>query len=83
MCAQRDCLLAGMRGIKLVGQRNYVVGANLIEDGQYVWTITDDGIGKIIADGGISDARTRRRWRHHHAFAQVESRRGGCYSGQV
>ncbi len=37
----------GMRGIKLVGQRNYVVGANVIADGQFVWTITDDGISKI------------------------------------
>lgn len=36
----------GMRGIKLLGQRNCVVGANIAVDGQYVWTITDDGIAK-------------------------------------
>lgn len=37
----------GMRGIKLLGQRNIVVGANIVSDGQYVWSISDDGIAKI------------------------------------
>ncbi len=37
----------GIRGIKLLGQRNRVVGANIAVAGQYVWTITDNGIAKI------------------------------------
>jgi DNA gyrase subunit A len=37
----------GMRGIKLIGQRSKVVGANIVVNGQYVWTITDDGVAKI------------------------------------
>ncbi|MFW5709206.1 MAG: DNA gyrase subunit A [Chloroflexota bacterium] len=37
----------GMRGIKLINQRSRVVGADIAVDGQYVWTITDDGIAKI------------------------------------
>jgi DNA gyrase subunit A len=37
----------GMRGIKLVGQRSLVVGANIVVDGQYVFTVTDDGWAKI------------------------------------
>lgn len=39
----------GMRGIKLLGQRSRVTGANIAIDGQYMWTITDDGIAKISA----------------------------------
>ena len=39
----------GMRGIKLVGQRSYVVGANLAVEGQFVFTVTDDGWAKISA----------------------------------
>jgi DNA gyrase subunit A len=37
----------GMRGIKLIGQRSKVVGANIVVNGQYVWAITDDGVAKI------------------------------------
>ncbi|MBC7869299.1 MAG: DNA gyrase subunit A [Chitinophagaceae bacterium] len=37
----------GMRGIKLLGDKDKVVGANIVVDGAYVWTITDDGIAKI------------------------------------
>lgn len=37
----------GMRGIKLMGQRDRVVGAIPALNGQYVWNITDDGIAKI------------------------------------
>ena len=37
----------GMRGIKLLGQRDRVIGANIAVDGQYVWNITDDGVAKI------------------------------------
>ncbi len=37
----------GMRGIKLMGQRDQVVGAFLAAENQYVWTITDDGVAKI------------------------------------
>jgi DNA gyrase subunit A len=37
----------GMRGIKLLGQRDRIVGAFLAKDNQYVWNITDDGIAKI------------------------------------
>ncbi len=42
----------GMRGIKLAGQRDRVVGAMVVIEGQYVWSITDDGVAKIspIAD---------------------------------
>jgi DNA gyrase subunit A len=42
----------GMRGIKLMGQRDRVTGALVAADGQYVWTITDDGVGKVspVAD---------------------------------
>lgn len=37
----------GMRGIKLAGQRDRVVGASVAIDSQYVWCITDDGIAKV------------------------------------
>ncbi|QPC81438.1 DNA gyrase subunit A [Phototrophicus methaneseepsis] len=37
----------GMRGIKLLGQRDKLVGASRAVEGQYVWVITDDGIAKI------------------------------------
>ena len=37
----------GMRGIKLGSQRARVVGASIAIDGEYVWTITDDGFAKI------------------------------------
>ncbi len=42
----------GMRGIKLAGQRDRVAGAMVVVEGQYVWSITDDGVAKIspIAD---------------------------------
>lgn len=37
----------GMRGIKLGSQRSRVVGANIAREGEYMWTITEDGIAKI------------------------------------
>ncbi|MCB9453663.1 MAG: DNA gyrase subunit A [Anaerolineaceae bacterium] len=37
----------GMRGIKLGGDGDRVIGAMLAEAGQYVWSITDDGVAKI------------------------------------
>ncbi len=37
----------GMRGIKLAGQTDRVIGAMVAVENQYVWTITDDGIAKI------------------------------------
>ncbi len=37
----------GMRGIKLVGQRNRVVSANIVQPDGYVFTITDDGVAKL------------------------------------
>ena len=37
----------GMRGIKLLGQRDRVIGAFVAIEGQYVWNITDDGVAKI------------------------------------
>lgn len=36
----------GMRGIKLAGQRDRVVGTNLAVDGQHLWCVTDEGIAK-------------------------------------
>jgi DNA gyrase subunit A len=36
-----------MRGIKLGNQRARVVGASIAVDGEFVWTITDDGFAKI------------------------------------
>jgi DNA gyrase subunit A len=36
----------GMRGIKL-GEDGRIVGANIVQDGAYMWTITEDGIAKI------------------------------------
>ncbi len=36
----------GMRGVKLAGQRDRVVGAMVAVANQHVWTITDDGIAK-------------------------------------
>jgi DNA gyrase subunit A len=39
----------GMKGIKLAGQRSCVVGANVAVEGQYVFTVTDDGWAKISA----------------------------------
>jgi DNA gyrase subunit A len=42
----------GMRGVKLMGQRDRVIGAMLAAENQFVWTITDDGVAKIssVAD---------------------------------
>jgi DNA gyrase subunit A len=37
----------GMIGIKLAGQRDRIVGSMPIISGQYIWNITDDGVGKI------------------------------------
>lgn len=37
----------GMRGIKLGGPRGRVVGANIIHEGEYMFTVTEDGIAKI------------------------------------
>jgi DNA gyrase subunit A len=37
----------GMRGIKLVGQRSRIVGANIVVDNQFMWSITEDGIAKV------------------------------------
>jgi len=37
----------GMRGIKLLGQRDRLVGISLVIENQYVWNITNDGIAKI------------------------------------
>ncbi|MDP1465986.1 DNA gyrase C-terminal beta-propeller domain-containing protein, partial [Klebsiella pneumoniae] len=37
----------GMRGVKLIGQKDRVVGAAIAVEGQYVWSISDDGIAKI------------------------------------
>lgn len=37
----------GMRGIKMTGQRARIVGANIAVDGQYMWSISDDGVAKI------------------------------------
>ena len=48
----------GMRGIKLTGQRDRVVGAVITAENQYVWTITDDGVAKISP---ISDFPTQGR----------------------
>ena len=36
----------GMRGIKLLGQRDRVVGALIAIPNQHVWNITDDGVAK-------------------------------------
>lgn len=37
----------GMIGMKLSGQRDHIVGSMIVVAGQYVWNITDDGVGKI------------------------------------
>ncbi len=37
----------GMRGIKLAAQRDRVVGAAVVVDNQYVWSITENGIAKL------------------------------------
>jgi DNA gyrase subunit A len=37
----------GVRGIKLQEENDRVVGVNLADDTQYMWTITDDGVAKI------------------------------------
>jgi DNA gyrase subunit A len=42
----------GMRGIKLGGQKDRIVGANVVTEGHYVWCVTDDGVGKFSS---ISD----------------------------
>jgi DNA gyrase subunit A len=36
-----------MRGIKMTGQRARIIGSNIARDGQYMWTITEDGVAKI------------------------------------
>jgi DNA gyrase subunit A len=42
----------GMRGIKLAGPSDRVIGAHVVVEGEYTWNITDDGVAKIspIAD---------------------------------
>ncbi len=37
----------GVRGIKLAPQRDRVVGAAVVVENQYVWSVTDSGIAKI------------------------------------
>jgi DNA gyrase subunit A len=37
----------GMRGIKLGSQRSKVVSANIVQENEYVFTITDDGVAKL------------------------------------
>lgn len=37
----------GMRGIKLMGQRDRVVGASIAPENGYLWVITDNGISKV------------------------------------
>ncbi|MBC8170498.1 MAG: DNA gyrase subunit A, partial [Anaerolineae bacterium] len=37
----------GMRGIKISGQRNQVIAANIVGQSDYMFTLTDDGIAKI------------------------------------
>ena len=37
----------GMRGVKLMGQRDRVVGAGIAEDELSLWVVTDDGVAKL------------------------------------
>jgi DNA gyrase subunit A len=37
----------GMRGIKLMGQRDKVIGTGIARDGMHLWVITDNGIAKV------------------------------------
>ncbi len=37
----------GMRGVKLLGQRDRVVGAAIAGDHLHLWVVTDDGIAKL------------------------------------
>jgi DNA gyrase subunit A len=48
----------GMRGIKLANEGDRVVGADIAVEGEYVWTITDDGVAKISP---LSDYPTQGR----------------------
>jgi DNA gyrase subunit A len=48
----------GMRGIKMLGQRDRVVGANIALEGHYVFTITDNGLAAIAT---MSDYPTQGR----------------------
>jgi len=48
----------GMRGIKLLGQKDAVIGAGMADDKQYVWTITDNGVAKYTP---VSDYPTQGR----------------------
>jgi len=36
----------GMRGIKLLGQKDRVIAANLAVENQYLWSISNDGVAK-------------------------------------
>jgi DNA gyrase subunit A len=36
----------GMRGVKLLGQRDHVVGAAIVVNNQHFWCVTDDGVAK-------------------------------------
>ncbi len=42
----------GMRGIKLQGQRDRVIGAFIAVPDQYVWSMTDDGVAQISPIAG-------------------------------
>ena len=48
----------GMRGVKLLGQKDAVIGAALADDKQYVWTVTDNGVAKYTP---VSDYPTQGR----------------------
>ncbi len=48
----------GMRGVKLLGQRDSVIGAGVANDKQYVWVITDTGVAKSTP---VSDYPTQGR----------------------
>ncbi len=37
----------GMRGVKLMGQRDRVVGAGIAHDDLSLWVVTDDGVAKL------------------------------------
>lgn len=39
----------GMRGIKLLGQRDRVIGAFIADENLYTWNITNDGVAKTSA----------------------------------
>ncbi len=70
----------GMRGVKLLGQRDRVVGAGVVDDRQYAWVITDTGVAKYTP---ISDYPAQGRAGSGVITMKLPADAGGLAAGIV